>query len=709
MATTIPDSGYTKINPNQAGNGTTPLTDAVDTIGTDNNNGYLDSQWSKEAFLISDKALGNVNDISYRYWSSAAAKHTDTRLGCNIGINPKPSFTRYSDIRDKGRLTGRNDVSISNAAGNYGMGRYYSEAIDDPAQTVYLTFGVPQFNSIGNFLSQAFDGSLVTLARSGRADQGWFAVGQAIGAIATFIVYPPFAIAVVAGRVLSSFFPRSSSKFYTLKPTMFTYWSAVNNLVNILAVNRGVFPRILNTQAEQLKGNPVKLDSAYLQTLSSLMPDVFRGNTTFDMHAIANKGQRLANQLAAADWAAADNGAAVPLTGMTIINPSGGSTLKPVTDTGSDMSLQQRLTKILSFSNYDYYRATTASGPDDTTLELDPRIDPTSSDPATPRDPSYFNNYQNDLAAEFQAGSKFAIFKVDHTGSVQESFSNSVVESDLSQRINKTSSESKEARFTFADGNIFGGSLQDVVDAGKAVVSGALSQMSFGFSNILTALSGSAYIDIPKHWQDSSASLPRSSYTMNLVSPYGNSISQMINIDIPLAMILAGALPIATGKQSYTSPFICQLYDRGRCQVQLGMIESVSVSRGITHLPFNLKGNALGIEVTFSIVDLSTIISMPLSGGIINDVDININEDNTLSSYLSVLAGQDINSQINPLTSSYIARAKQIANLGAITSPAYLASLTEDTVTSGVFKFLTLGAFNAIEGLNGGNSATVNN
>ena len=73
----------------------------------------LDKDWAKSAFLISDNNFTDKDDIVNRYWSVASAKFTDGRLGCNIGINPKPQFTRYSDIRVKGRLEGRQDVSLS--------------------------------------------------------------------------------------------------------------------------------------------------------------------------------------------------------------------------------------------------------------------------------------------------------------------------------------------------------------------------------------------------------------------------------------------------------------------------------------------------------------------------------------------------------------------------------------------------------------------
>jgi hypothetical protein len=107
-------------------------------------------------------------------------------------------------------------------------------------------------------------------------------------------------------------------------------------------------------------------------------------------------------------------------------------------------------------------------------------------------------------------------------------------------------------------------------------------------------------------------------YTINLVSPYGNRISQLLNLYTPLAMLLAMSLPIATGKQSYTSPFLCEIYDRGRCQSRLAMVDSLSVTRGTGNTGFNRQGHALGIEVNISFMDMSTVLAMPISQGFSN-------------------------------------------------------------------------------------------
>jgi hypothetical protein len=84
---------------------------------------------------------------------------------------------------------------------------------------------------------------------------------------------------------------------------------------------------------------------------------------------------------------------------------------------------------------------------------------------------------------------------------------------------------------------------------------------------------------------------------------------------IPLAMLLAGALPLSTGKQSYASPFLVELYDKGRCQTRLGMIDSLTINRGVGNMGWNSDGQCLGMEVSFSVIDMSSVMHMPISAG----------------------------------------------------------------------------------------------
>jgi hypothetical protein len=670
---------------------------------SDMNSFKLDREWVKQAFLLNDIVLGNKDDIINRYWSSASNKFTDTRLGGNIGMNSRPQFTRYSDIRDKGKLAGRNDVNLSTTEGNYGMGRYYSEAIDDPSQTIYMSFGVPQYNSLTSFISKAFDRQQVALARTGRGTSLFYDVAYAAGTISTFIAFPAIAITIAAGRTISSLFVRPTSKFYTLKPTMRLYWLTVNVLVNTIAINKGIFPKILADDGSQKIGNPFKLDEDYLEKLSELLPTVFKKAHFFDMEAISLRAQVLANRLLEDEFNQLNKGTATDFTGYVKKNITGdGTHSTPVSDNKGEVSLLDRLRNMAKFT---YYKAEEGGSSTEINPNLDENGQPKKDQGWLSSFKSWFNEAKEDTQANFNDGNLFAVFKVDHTGSVQESFGNSVVESDLSQKLNSQSSQARETRFTFAEGNIGPDIINSAVGAIGDVAKGVLDGVTMDFSTILAGLGGSGYIDIPKHWQSSSAQLPRVSYTMSLLSPYGNSISQMQNIYIPLCMLLAGSLPLSTGKQSYTSPYLCQIFDRGRCQIRLGMIESLSITRGTTNTPFNLSGAPLGVDVSFSVVDLSSLMHMPISNGTIGDHKMTLDEDNILSDYLAVLANQSIDTQIYSMPKAKLTAAKLLMQKDIMTSPAHWSAIFHEETTTGILKYTPIGvAANIYEGIQRGNS-----
>lgn len=679
----------------------------------------LDNEWIKSAFLISDtsllsedpdtpdgsaqaKRIGSHWDVANRYWSSADAKFTDSRLGCNIGINARPQFTRYSDIRSNGRKHDIKPVSPSSNKGPFGMGRYYSEAIDDPSQTIYLRFGVPQFNSLTSFIANAFHPDMVSLGRTGKSSGLFYNVGKAIGTITTAVAFPAVAAFVFAGRALSWIFSRPVSKFYTMKPTMHLYWSAVNSLVNNVAINRGIFPKVWNSdeQAQKL-GQGYTLDQDYMNALQELMPDVFRGQNWFDMYALANRAQMMANRVFVADYEALNNGTPTDYKGYLYKQLTGtGAHETAIGKKGSPtfMEMIQRAVKMGTYFTKDDAK--------ETTMEKDPRI---SEDGKTVKEtPS--SGFWDFFDAEFSDGSQFAIFKVDHTGSVSESFANSATESDLSNKVNSLASQARQARFTFADGNFAGDTMKAVTDSVVGLAEGALSGITLGFSDVISGLVSGGYIDIPKTWQSSSASLPRSSYNIKLISPYGNAISQMQNIYIPLCMLLAATLPMSYGKASYGSPFLCELYDRGRQQVKLGMIESLSINRGTSNLAFTTKGTPLEIDISFTIADLSSIMHMPISSGSIFTADSALDQDNILVDYLAVLAGQDLYSQFYAIPKAKLRLAKSWIGLQKVSSPAFWASAVHESLKTGMVNDLTLGASGVIttilEGVSRSNALT---
>ena len=684
----------------------------------------LDRDWARISFLMSDTAIANSNDISEldqatkddiynRYNSSAARKFTDTRMGGGVACNNRPQFTPYSDIRSKGRLAGRANVT-KEMGGNYGMGRYYSEAIDDNGQTIYLRFGVPQYNSLWSYFTNAYNPHVASVTLTGRSQGVLYTAGEVMGTFFTIAAFPVLSLTIMGTKMVGQFFNRSTSKFYTMKPTMHLYWSAVDMLVNSIVINRGLMPKFFaeGTITSQRIGDPSGVDGDYITELHTLAPRIFDEYGRVDIAAVALRAQSIANKLFLQEYEALKTGDNESFKGYVrkdgqetkstlMVNDNGTHTLGAILANaaqavlwyGTDPSDKPNLSE-------PSLKAIDSKGKPVEGLNEDQSV-------SENKEPGWFNQYREYMAAELADGAAFAVFKVDNTGPSSESFSNSVMESDISQKINQASSTARQVQFSLSGGNLGDGmiasAIEGVLGGVKDIATGALSGLTLGLSESLEAALAGVYFDIPKTWQSSSASLPRASYTIQLISPYGHPISQLQNIYIPLSMLLAGALPRSTGKQTYGPPFLCQVYDRGHNQIQLGMIESLSISRGTSNLNYTNKGQAMAIDVSFSIVDMSSIMHMPISTGGLWDFIKGIatgslhknnpamDEDNILMDYLAVISGMDIYNQFYKIPRARLQAARALMQARKYSSPAWAAMAMHDQATSGTLAWLSLG------------------
>jgi hypothetical protein len=590
-------------------------------VGNLTNNGNQSSAWVRQSFLVRSIDLEAI-DQANRFFTDASLKYTDTTPGGNHAINPPPQFTRFADPKAGSRFVG-----------SKGLGIYYSEAIDDHSQIIHMRFGVPKFNSMTQFFTNFYNTGASTVARTGRDPNGiMYMIGRAAYAVVA-VAFWPLAAIHLAGMALRFLTEKPATKYYYLKPTMPVYWQVVQTIVNQIAVNKGIIQRQISAPAstgtdpisDGTGGDPnwnqgSDLANSYqfgdlgngqngLQAMQNLamqmqLPDIFTPGGGIDVYAMANRAKRLEQQQIKAYYQALNDTQGTLDLGTTIQQIFAPSNM--LTDS----------TKINFLTYLNKWRTTPAgiAASGETALASDSNNDSTTEaiDPSQSNADLLGQFYQ----AELDDGGAFVSFRVNATGAVTDSFQNQFADSELANKINSMSSQSRSTRFDVEDGNIsdsgFTGALNKLADGVGDIVSG----MADGFKlSGLAALGGSAFVDIPKHWQSASANLSRSTYTMNLVCPYGNPISQLINLYIPIAMLIAGALPLATGQQSYTSPFICELYDRGRCQIRLGMIDSLQITRGTSNLAFDTSGNAMAIDVTFSVLDLSNLVYLPITEG----------------------------------------------------------------------------------------------
>lgn len=245
-------------------------------------------------------------------------------------------------------------------------------------------------------------------------------------------------------------------------------------------------------------------------------------------------------------------------------------------------------------------------------------------------------------------GSDWISFKVEPNLTESESWDNKAGDSDIQGAINGLSNTVRSAAFDFSNFKTGFATIDAPISAVKDMIYGAMD--SFQISGLL-ALAGTGLVDIPQRWEESSSNVfTQSSYTIELRSAYGDPLSIFLNLYVPFICLLAGAVPISHGNQSYGAPMLCELHQRGRRTIKLGLIDSLSVTRGAGTVGWNEDGLPLGLDITFSVANLSSVMHMPIDTGLMNMMPWNalIGEDNVYSDYTAVLANLTIADQTNP-------------------------------------------------------------
>ncbi len=271
---------------------------------------------------------------------------------------------------------------------------------------------------------------------------------------------------------------------------------------------------------------------------------------------------------------------------------------------------------------------------------------------ATVRDPEEGNNTSiwkafKLLGQQYEAtvndGLAWVSFIVDYEGGISESVSSSTKSSDIAEKMNSTSSDARNIRYNVADGQIADNAIFNTL---KSMVSGAVDVVQNGLESIglqgMGQISGNAFVDIPDFWENSDASVPDATYTIQLRSPYGNQMSLYQDIYFPLSMLIAAAFPRMTGRHSYTSPYMCRLWHKGRHQFHLAMITGLTINRATSNIGWSPRDIATGIDVTITIKNLSRRLMFPINDQttIGDSVGLSLfHEENNMSNYMAVLTG----------------------------------------------------------------------
>jgi len=649
----------------------------------------FDDEWTSNAFMVGKKDLEKI-DQDNRFFSTADLKFTDTTIGGNLGINSRPQFTRYCDIRRTGQKSGNDGDVTVDSTGHHGMGRYYSESIDDNSQNLYLTFGVPKFNSLLTFFSRSVDPQAAIVARTGSRSKAYDAA-KAAASTGLFLVFPLLSTVVWAAKAATYTIAGDAPlNYYYLKPAMHMYWSTVNTILSSMAAELGILlPDLMSSSKDKVGGKAGYLKDD-LKEMRKLMPDIFTESNYIDVMAIANRAQVMANNRAKANSSnenASATTAASVLGGIGSYVPDTKSFTNWVksllsNNTTKNFETEPGDPKQKSAEGSDSGKAPTPEEIKDAMNKLKPDKDGVFKKTAVEKSEGLLGDMSKYFESALTDGAAYAVIKVDYVGSVTESFSNQIGDIPTTGKIKSMAQAGRSTMFTFAGGNIAGDLTRNVSEAVNNIVKGTLDAVTAGASNVISAMFGGAYVDIPKMWLDSTASMPKLNFTVKLISPYGNTISRLQNIYIPLSMLLAGTLPLATGNASYTSPMLCKMFLKGIQNVEMGMITDLSITRGTSNLAFNKYKDALAMDISFSITDFSSIMAAPVDPDLFGGNFGSIADGSVFGRYIATISSRDLLTSKYALNKAKINLSKSVYAIDKSISRAFIGARVGDIANS---------------------------
>lgn len=207
-------------------------------------------------------------------------------------------------------------------------------------------------------------------------------------------------------------------------------------------------------------------------------------------------------------------------------------------------------------------------------------------------------------------------FFIDATTS-DETMSNTTSESKIKGMLDTGSDMLKELSFIVNSGGLDAKVMTDFAESStqaladtvggltdSSAITGALSRVFSLASNIAKGEN----IIMPDIYQNS-AYEKSYSFTVHLKSPYGTKFGYFMDICVPLMHLLALGIPKQTTANSYGSPFLIKAYCEGMFTCNMGMVTSISVSKGVNSA-FSVDGLPTEVDVTVSITDLYSDLSM---------------------------------------------------------------------------------------------------
>lgn len=200
-------------------------------------------------------------------------------------------------------------------------------------------------------------------------------------------------------------------------------------------------------------------------------------------------------------------------------------------------------------------------------------------------------------------------FAYDPASSIQNSLDNDTTESALASATKGISAKAREAQFLlgagagiefeFSSDEYIEQIIPKMSDVTKYDPRNPISRIMRSGGTMLTG----ANMLFPEIWNDSRYS---KAYTvdMKFESPYADPISKFMHVMVPFYHLLCLAGPRTIDANAYHSPFLIRAYSKGYFDVQLGMIDSISIKKFGDGDEMGDDMVPMSIEVSVSFKDL---------------------------------------------------------------------------------------------------------
>ena len=570
-------------------------------------------------------------------------KCRSTMLGGNDVINPLPQFGIDDDIIPPHYQATSNPL-------DGGLGQVYSENYDDTQQILYLGFGLPMFTDLSSFWSYATDADLTGYMGTG-AGSTLAKFGYMVGAAPiTILKMCTMSFKWVQGFV-DAVATVPINKYYSFGSNMTMYYRFVNTILVYLATNMKIMgaDNVVNS-TDGMGYSPTTDSSTTLNNQGTTTADPLMSGIT---DVFLKSGLDMAQIMLRKYFY--ENGISTPASQINTDDAGyKASALETPTGTAAGTAASPSGGAAPAVGNGTPAPAVATPG---STASTNPSATPSNTPGSTPSSSPTQKPWQRQWFSAFQAAYGGAIidelmfigFRIDKGGAASESFSNSVGESKISQDLNSKFAEARDNKTTAMGsewgGDVLSGFVSSLADMGGAVWKGLTGSISM--DPLAAAMTGSAHIDIPEVWQSSSYSRT-GSFSLTCLSPYGDMESIFQSQYVPLACILAGALPRSTGMSSHTSPFVCQAYCRGIFSTPIGIIESVEVSRGDNQFGFTANRLPLKTTIHITIKDLYPTMAMNMGGdkGVLRQL---LGQEDLFGEYMLTLSGMGLRDRLDPM------------------------------------------------------------